>query len=102
MVQPQSPRARLLAHTKCLEKQMPSIRIRPSSKSFLRRLIELELFFGLPLILLKVIFAPLEYWWVGLVIFGPATIVGVVVIAFIEHMAIRLIRRRQSKASKPE
>ena len=81
---------------------MPSIRIRPSNKSYLRRLIELEVFFGIPVIALRLIFVPVDYWWAGLVILVPATVVGLAIVALVEHIIFRFIRSRQKELSKPE
>ena len=68
-------------------------------KTFLQRLGNTALVFGLPLICLELVTTPIQGWGWLLLLELPATIVGVFFYAVIEYGVVREIERHGPKAT---
>jgi len=77
---------------------MPFVRLSKSNKTFARRWIEMELLFGLPMTGLELCLTPFRYWTSALVIVIPSTIVGLTIVALLEHVVFRFLRGRKAKS----
>lgn len=77
---------------------MFQMRIRPSNKSFVERLIRMTVFFGIPMSLFELIGAPRNLWVSILEFVIPPIMAGVLLLTIIEYWIMRAIRRRQQSA----
>jgi len=68
---------------------------RISKKTFAQRLLGIALWWGIPMVCLELIGLPLRGWSYALIIVVPATLLGVVVYALLEHGIVRLFKEAQ-------
>jgi hypothetical protein len=82
---------------------MLQIRIRPSNKSFIERLVRMMVFFAIPMGMFELIGAPRNLWVSILELIVPPIMASALLLTLIEHWAMRVIRRRQQNAGeKPD